>query len=135
MSKFKLYQSDGLTLQYEFPLVQYCNAPQSSKSLLEIKGQRAKGSLIIDGGDESWVVTIRGVMAIDQASQGYNDLMAKIADLEDKILLNTPYVLKINKTDVTYYEYNVKRVEKIEYGETLRNYYVPYSINLTVNSW
>lgn len=130
--RFKLYDSTGLNLIYQFIAVQATNAPQSVKKTVEIKGQRGKGGLIIDGGDDWWDLYIEGIiMAVD----GYEDLIVSIDALESAVVLNTPYILKIDKTVSTYYEYKVKRIEPITYSDNLRTDSQEYRIILKVNSW
>lgn len=134
--RFKLYESDGVTLVHTFLLVQSTNAPQSVKDMIEITNPRGQGSIIIEGGDAPWNLIISGVLVSDyaDATDAYEDLIDKIDDLES-IELGTPYVLKINKTSNTYYEYNVKRITNIEYGESFRTSVIPYTITLRANSW
>ena len=132
---FKLYASDGTTLLYTFLLVQQTNAPQSVKKTVEIEGQRGKGSIIIDGGEASWDLIINGVFAIFNADEGYEEITDAIDAIETAIQLNTPYILRIDKDASTYYEYHVKRVEPIEYPESLRTDSQRYTVHLKVNSW
>lgn len=133
--QFKLYDSTGITLKYTFPIVQYTNAPQSPKKIVEIEGQRGKGSITIDGGGQAWDLEIRGLFMITSADEGYVEITAKIVDIEDKIQLNIPYILRIDKTDSTYFEYKVKRIEPINYSESLRTDSQEYRVILRVNSW
>jgi len=131
----KLYDSTGVVLQYTFKYVQSINAPQTPRRTVEITGQRGKGSLIIDGGQDVWDLIISGKFIIEDADEGYEDLTADIDAMESAIQLNTPYIIRIDKTAVTYYEYNVKRIEPIEYPESLRIDSQEYICRLRVNCW
>ena len=131
---FKLYDT-GNNLIYTFPVVQSTNIPQSPERYINIEGVRGKGSLIIDSGTPSWEATIRGVFMIDDPSEGYTELTAKILEIESTIALNTPYKLRIDKSDGTYWEYYVKRIEPIEYSDTLRTDIIEYTIHFLVNAW
>lgn len=132
----KLYESDGVTLKYTFETVQSINAPQTVKDMIEIKNPRGKGSLIIDGGQASWDLTIKGIIYSeeDDGGEAYKDLTEKIDELEG-IAIGTAYVLKIDKDELNQYEYNVKRITPIEYTENLRTSYIPYRVTLRANSW
>jgi len=130
--RFKLYDSTGLNLLYTFPVVQATNAPQSVKKIIEVRGQRGTGCLIIDGGDDCWDLFIEGILVADD---DYEDLTASIDALESAVELNTAYVLKIDKTVSTYYEYRVKRIEPIDYPDSLRNESQDYTVTFRVNSW
>jgi len=133
--RFKLYASNGVTLLYTFEAVQRTNAPQTPLRHIPIEGVRGKGALIIPAGTETWELEIEGVMYIDGATEGYEELIAKIDVMESAIALNTAYYLYIDKTDSTYYSYKIKRVESIEYPESLRTTSQRYNIRFLVNSW
>ena len=134
-SRFKLYNSDNITLEYVFQLVQSTNAPQSPLRHISIEGVRGMGSLIIPAGTPPWTLEMEGVLYIDTATEDYDDLMTKIEELETTVALNTAYYLRIYKTDLTYYNYKVKRVEVIDYEQSLRTDSQKYRISLLVNSW
>lgn len=133
--RFKIYASDGISLLYTFEAVQHTNCPQSSIRHIPIEGVRGKGKLIIPAGTETWEAEITGAMYIDTSTETYEDLIAKIDAIESAIALNTAYYLRIDKTDSTYYEYKVKRVEAIDYPESLRTDIQRYTVRLAVNAW
>jgi len=133
--RFKLYASNGVTLLHTFEAVQRTNAPQSVLRYIDIEGVRGKGALIIPAGTETWVLEIEGVMYIDGATEGYEELVAKIDAMESAIALNTAYYLRIDKTDSTYYNYKVKRIEPMEYPESLRTDMQRYIVRFNVNAW
>lgn len=129
---FDLYNSDGLTFNYRFLCVYDANYPHTEKQIIEHTNVRGKGSITIDGGESPWDLTLRGVIT----GTDYEDLTTKIDAMETAIVLNTPYVLKINKTVSTYYSYNVKRITPIEWeSSNLRNNYIEYVCTLRVSSW
>ena len=131
---FQLYQSNGTTPVYTFPVVFEANYPHSEKKLIEHTNPRAKGSIFVDGGEASWILTLKGVLK----ASGYGALMALVDGMEDDVVLNTPYVLIIesDETGVTSWTYNVKRTSPIEFqNNSLRTDYIEYTINLSVNSW
>ena len=130
--RFKIYDSTEVTLIYTFPVVFEANYPHSEKQFIEYTNVRGKGSIIIDGGDAPWDLTLKGVLT----AADYSALITLIDGMESYIVLNTPYVLKINKTESTYYQYNVKRITPIVFDETsLRTGLVEYQITFRVNSW
>ena len=135
-SKFKLYNSNNITLEYLFPVVQSTNAPQSPLRHINIEGVRGKGSLIIPAGDSPWVLEISGVLYIDPAlNEDYEDLVVLMDAMETAIPTNTAFYMRIYKTAVTYYSYKVKRIEAIEYAQSLRTDFQPYVCRLLVNAW
>jgi len=131
--KFRIYASNGSTLKYTLTMVQDANYPHSEKDLIEHTNQRAKGSILIDGGDKAWDLSIRFVISgID-----YEGLISKIDEIETNIPQNIPLVLKIDKTSNTAYTYKVKRISPIEYpiGDDFRVNYQEITMTLRVNAW
>jgi hypothetical protein len=129
--KFRLYNSAGDTLLYTFPAVNYTNAPQSIEDFVEISNLRAQGSIVIDGGESPWDIEMRFTIMGDD----YEDITAEIVDLEDTVEFNTPYLLRIDKTGGSYFEYKVKRLTPFTYEENLRNSYQKVQAIFRVNSW
>lgn len=132
---FDLYASNGITLIYTFPVVQYTNLPVSNGRYIEIEGQRGIGSIILDGGQSPFDIIINGFFMIQSASEGYTDIVEDIANIESTIVLNTPYYLRVDKTISTYWEYKVKRILPIEYPESLRTDYQEYKVTLRALCW
>ena len=128
---FKLYDTTGVNLIYTFPVVFSANYPHSEKRLMEHTTPRAKGSIVVDGGEASWDLVLQGVLS----AANYQALVVLIDSMESSVVLNTPYVLKINKTVATYYTYNVKRISPIEYQDNLKTDFCEYKITLRTNSW
>jgi len=128
---FKLYASNGSTLIHTFSTVFQANYPHTEKKLIEHENVRGKGSIIVDGGDSSWTLTLRGVLFAND----YDALMALVDTMESSIVLNTPYVLKI-LSGVTTHSYNCKRIVPIIYQEdSLRTNFIEYTCELRCLSW
>lgn len=130
---FKLYQSDGVSLVYTFPYVNDINAPHASaKKSIRVTNVRGKGEIIYDGGTDSWELSLSGTLV----AADYDALVVLIDAMEAAVALQTAFVIKWNKTSGTYYTYNVKRIEAIEWGDTnLRRTYVKYRVKMIANSW
>jgi hypothetical protein len=128
---FKLYASNGSTLLYTFPVVFEANYPHTEKKVIEHESVRSKGSIIVDGGESSWDLVIKGVFL----STDYNAMITAIAAMESAVALNTAYYIKI--TDgVTTYSYKVKRIVPIEYETgSLKTTASEYQVILRVNCW
>jgi len=120
--KVKLWSSDGLNLLYTFPAVNDHNAPQSVKKTLVQTNFRSQGGIIIPGGEDIWELSIRFVLTAD----GYENIAADIETLENTIQLHTPYLIRIDKTQITYFNqseggYKVKRTEPFQYIDRQRD--------------
>ena len=133
---FRIYNSAGDTLLYTFPAVNYTNIPQSTESVVKTSNHRGKGSLIVEGGDASWVAEIRFTLLGDD----YEAITVLIEALESAIEFNTPYLLRVDKTAGSYYNqanggYKIKRIEPFLYEEGLRNWKQVVLARFEVNSW
>lgn len=128
---FDLWNSAGTVLLYTFPAVNYTNAPQSVEANVEITSQRSAGSIIIPGGEKPWDLELRFNLTGDD----YEDVAGKIDLLESTIDVNTPYLIRIDKTQSTYYQYKVKRIQPFNYAESLRNWRQEVTARFRVNCW
>lgn len=130
--RFRVYDETGLNLQYTFLNVQDANYPNSTRKSVVHENFRGKGAIVVDGGEDTWELKITGIITSDD----YEDLISSIETLESSVDLNTRYILKINKTETTYYEYKVKRISSIQWGDTnFRNDFIEYTVTFLVNSW
>jgi len=129
---FKLYDYTGVTLLYTFEAVQRTNIPgQDTNHSIIIEGIRAKGCLVIGAGQVASDITIQGIFVEDN----YEALVVKMDAIKTAIAFNTRYKLRLDKTIATYYEYNVKRIEPIDFPESLRTSEQIYNVVLKNNSW
>jgi hypothetical protein len=132
--KFNLYQTNGTSLVHTFETIFSANYPHTEKTLIEHTNVRGKGSIIVDGGDSSWDLTLKGVIF----AADYDAIMTKVAAIESAVVLNTPYYLKITDKagTVNKYEFKCKRITPIEYTEdNIRTNYLEYQVTLRIFSW
>lgn len=128
---FKLYDKTGTNLLYTFPAVNYTNAPQSVEDSVEITNLRSRGAIIIPGGEKPWNLEMQFTLI----GEDYEEVTSQIVTLENTVQLNTPYVLRIDKTNSSYFEYPVKRVQPFIYDTSLRNYFQEIRAILRANCW
>ena len=129
--KYKLYAADGLTLVYPFTYILSDNSPQDALRFTEITGFRGQGSIIIGGSTQPWDIQLTFFLC----ATDYASLISAMDSVESTIALNTPYVLKIDRTISTTKDYNVKRIAPIQWEDTNRVRYQKGVITLRVNSW
>jgi len=130
--KFSLYQSNGSTLAYTFPVVYQANYPWSEKNIIQHENPRGKGAIVISGGDKAWTLTLKGCLR----AADYDALVVLMDGMESAVVINTPYVIKINKTSSTYYTYNCKRISPIIFDpNNLKTDYIEYEVSLLCNAW
>jgi len=117
---------------YTIPYVQTDNSPQDPGKFVELNSFRGQGSIVVDGGD-----TAPWDLILDFVLQGtdYEDLIAKMDAIENTILKNTKYVLKIDRTSSTTKDYKVKRIESISWRADRRTTIQHGTIIFRVNSW
>ena len=127
---FKVYLESEQP-EFTFPVVFSANYPHSEKKVIEHENVRGKGSIVIDGGEKVWTIDLRGVLSGDD----YDDLMEKVDEMEESVLINVPYTLVISN-GTTEYVYNVKRITSIIYqDDNLRTNFMEYQIALRVGAW
>ena len=129
--KYKLYASDGLTSVYPFDYILSDNSPINTLRFTEITGFRGQGSIIIGGSTQPWDIELTFFL---QAAD-YSSLISKMDSVESTIALNTPYILKIDRTIATTKDYHVKRLTPIRWENTNRVRYQRGTITFRVNSW
>jgi len=65
----------------------------------------------------------------------YSDLTTKINAMKTTIVYNTPYILKIDTSEITTESINVMRVSPIIFEEGRRTKIQYFVINLLANAW
>lgn len=129
--QFKLYQSDGVTLLYHLEYIITTNYPNENPSSVQLINLRSSKGIVIPGGNKNFELTFRGVLI----GTDYTDLQSKIATMKSTILVNTPYVLKIDTSVTETDDINVMRVSPIVFEEGRRTKFQYYNLNLMANSW
>jgi len=128
---FKIYDTDGITLEYTFDAVTYTNAPRTVEEVIPVTNVRSKGSLFVEGGETAWELDMNFILLADD----YEAVVVKMDALETAIPFNTAFLLRFDKTVSTFYEYKIKRLAPFVYNESLRNKIQKASVTFTVNSW
>ena len=132
--KFQLFTSDGLTLLFTFPAVNFTNAPQSVSDSIEISNLRSSNAIIIDGGnDKPWDLQ----MNFNLRGNNYIDVTNKIEELEATVLSKVAYILRIERSDVALdsFEFRVKRLVPFTYDEGLRRKIQGVTAIFRASSW
>jgi hypothetical protein len=112
---FTLRSADNSTEVYRFTAVQSTNLPQTPRDTVVVTSLRSSGAVVIDGGYKPFDGLIDFVLWDNSGS--YEAIMALIDDLETSIPVNTPFILRMDKTSTTWYEYKVKRIVPFSYPQ------------------
>ena len=128
---FKLYQSNGTDLLYHLEYIITTNYPNETPSSVQLVNLRSSKGIVIPGGNKNFELNFRGVLI----GTDYTDLQSKIATMKSTILVNTPYVLKIDTSVTETDDINVMRVSPIVFEEGRRTKFQYYNITLLGNSW
>jgi hypothetical protein len=129
---FKLFKADGTTPQYTIANVMSTNWPQEGEpKFIEHSNLRSNGSIIIPGGKSSWDLIINGCLLADN----YSDLTTAKFNLQSKIVVNTRYVLRIDKSISAYDTLKVMRLAEIDWDRTNTRTYQMYNLILKVGCW
>ena len=119
---------------YTIPFVQSDNSPQDPAKFVKKDSGRGQGHIIIPGGTKApWDLIIGFVLQ----GTDYDDLIAKMDAVENTILKNTKYVIKIGRTVSTTKDYKVKRIDPVVWRDdtNMRRTIQHGIITLDVNSW
>jgi hypothetical protein len=110
--RIRLYESDGVTLVYEFDNVVEINDNRDPARFIEHKNFRGHGSVIVPGSDDSWDLPLTFILL----GTDYEDLTSKIDTVKSSVEKFTKYILKIDKTTGgSTQDYKVMRLESFEF--------------------
>lgn len=139
---FKLYESDGSTLVYEFECVTDIVDNQDPAHYVEHETLRGTGSRIIPGSESAWDLPLSFMLIASGSSDAdkYTDLTAKIDTVKNTIQKFTKYIFKVEKTQGGATEdYNVMRIAPISFPVSDTNLkrvtLQPVDMVLRVNCW
>jgi hypothetical protein len=127
---FKLFASNGSTLIATFHVIA-TNWPYEQPSFIELNSLRSQGAIIIPGGDKAYDLELRCIVFDDN----YTDLTTQIFALKTDIVANTPYVLKIDKSNSSTDNINVIRIEPIQFDDSIRTRVQYYTIRFKALAW
>jgi hypothetical protein len=119
-------------INYDLPHVFQVSDPNPGMKATVIEGNRASGSIVIPGGQKSIEIIIRGRL-ID--NDGYADLTTLIATMKSSITTNqATLTLKhwSGSAWVNDWVYTVRRIEEIDFPESLRTWDQEYSVRFLV---
>jgi hypothetical protein len=119
------------TINYDLPHVFQISDPKEGIKATVIEGTRGDGVIVIPGGKRSQEIIIRGRL-ID--NDGYADLTTLISEMKTKVTTNQA-TLTLKHYDGTWVQdwaYTVRRIEEIEFPESLRIWEQEYSIRFLV---
>ena len=133
--RFTLWSADGLTLLYTFTAVQNTNIPQNPQDTVTVTNFRSSGAIVISGGDKPFEAFIEFWIF---GNNVYADVISSIDSLYSIITINTPYLLRVDKSPSSFYQYNVKRIVDFEWqniSTDLRQWRQEVNLKLLCNAW
>ena len=120
--------------EYILPHVFKISDPQQGMKATVIPGTRGDGSIVIPGGKKSQEITINGRL-ID--NDGYVDLTSLMATMRNMVTTDQA-TLTLEHFDGTWqndWQYQVRRIEEIDFPESLRTWEQEYSVRFLVTSY
>ncbi len=132
--RFRLYDSTGVSLIYEFDNVTDINDFQDPITFSEHTSLRGQGSIISEGSQAPWDLNLTFILQ----GTDYEDLVAQLNSLLTTIVKNTKYVLRVDLTVSTTKDYKIKRLESFIFPLNNRKKRVNFQtaqIILRVDSW
>ena len=96
--RFRLYESDGTTLVYEFlKVVDWGDSPfQDVNTFIEHVSLRGVGGIVSEGSKAPWDLPLDFKLLGDN----YTDLVAQMGNLKAIIIFNRKYVLRIDTDEL-----------------------------------
>jgi hypothetical protein len=122
---------DG-TNTYTFPLVQSISDPQEGMKATVIPGIRGSGSIVIPGGKKSQEIIIKGII-LD--NDGYIDITTAMDDMRSKVTTNAATLTIEHWTGSTWQPdrvWNIRRINEITFGDSMRICDIEYTVNFLV---
>ena len=122
---------DG-TNTYTFPLVQSISDPSEGMKATVIEGTRGNGSIVIPGGKKSQEIIVKGIIA---DNNGYVDITTAMDDMRSKVTTNAATLTIRHWTGSTWQNdrvWNVRRINEIEFGDSMRINNIDYTVNFLV---
>lgn len=123
--------SETGSVEYTFPNVFSISDPKEGMKATVIEGNRGDGSIVIPGGKKSQEIIIRGKLF---DADGYKDLTTLMNDMRTEITtdLATLTMKHYDSGWVTDWTYTVRRINEIEFDESMRIGIQPYSARFLV---
>lgn len=117
--KYRLYDSTGLSLVYEFNKVVDIDPPLKNDAIdfVEHNALRGIGSIITEGSVEPYDLTIEFILIAQGSTDQdkYINLIEQMEAVKSAILTGTRYIFKIEKSLSTTDDIKVKRVVNITF--------------------
>lgn len=133
MATVRVVLNSGISgSEYIFPHVFHVDDPQPGMKATVIPGNRASGSIVIPGGQESVEIGVRGRLVDDD---GYIDLTALMTTMRamvttDQATLTLEHL--VGGSYITDWSYTVRRIGKIDFPESLRTWDQEYSVRFLI---
>lgn len=127
----KLNFNDGVN-NYDLPHVFSLSDPKEGMKATVIQGTRGDGAIIIPGGKRSQEIRVKGWLF---DSDGYEDLTTLMNEMRSKVTTNLATLTLKHWTGAIWqndWSYAVRRIEEINFPESLRTDVQDYEINFLV---
>jgi len=130
----KITFNDG-SGNYDFPLVQSCPDPIEGSKAVVIEGNRGSGSVVIPGGKKSQRIIVKGII-LD--NDGFVDIQTAIASMKSAVTTNLATLTKKywnGSTWVNVWQYTVRRIDPIEFSDSLQTNNQDYTATFLIVSY
>lgn len=132
----KVVLNDGISgLEYTFPHIFQISDPKEGMKATIIEGKRGDGVIVIPGGKKSQEIIIRGRLIDDD---GYADLTTLMTTMRNMVTTDQSTLTLMHWTGTTWqndWSYTVRRIDEIDFPESLRTWEQEYSVRFLVISY
>lgn len=118
--------------EYVLPHVNHLSDPKEGIKAVVIRGNRGDGSIVIPGGKKSQEIVVRGTLF---DSDGYKDLTSAMSSLKSNVTTDVGILTLKHKEGINWitdWSYTVRRIEEIDFPESLRIGIQRYEITFLV---
>ena len=130
----KIVFNDG-SGDYDLPYVFAVSDPKEGMKATVIPGNRGDGVIVIPGGKKSQEIIVRGRL-ID--GDGYADIVTLMNTMRTNVTTDVATLTMKHWTGAIWqndWAYQVRRIDEIDFPESLRTYEQEYSVRFLVTSY
>jgi len=133
--KITFLKDETGAVEYQLPHVFHVSDPKEGMKAVVHPGNRGDGSIVIPGGKRSQEILVEGTLF---DADGYKDLTALMNELRSEVTTDVAILTMKHKEGISWitdWSYTVRRIDEIEFPQSLRTGIQKYSITFLVISY
>ena len=130
--KITFLKDETGAVEYQLPHVFNVSDPKEGMKAVVIPGNRGDGSIVIPGGKRSQEIRVEGTLF---DADGYKDLTSLMNEMRSEITTDVATLTMKHKEGVSWvtdWSYTVRRIDEINFPQSLRTGMQKYNVNFLV---